>query len=80
MQTFSLTLHHRILFHSHACSSKSTVAAEATGRLNPATRIRALQNRVSPDTEGVFNDSFWQGLDLVGGWVGGWVGAGDLGS
>eukprot|EP00197_Chlamydomonas_leiostraca_P014632 CAMPEP_0202866272 /NCGR_PEP_ID=MMETSP1391-20130828/7292_1 /ASSEMBLY_ACC=CAM_ASM_000867 /TAXON_ID=1034604 /ORGANISM="Chlamydomonas leiostraca, Strain SAG 11-49" /LENGTH=1026 /DNA_ID=CAMNT_0049546205 /DNA_START=133 /DNA_END=3213 /DNA_ORIENTATION=+ len=45
--------------------SKSTVAAEATQRLNPGIRINALQNRVSPETEGVFNDKFWEGLSLV---------------
>lgn len=45
--------------------SKSTVAAEATQRINPAIALNALQNRVSPETEGVFNDAFWQGLDLV---------------
>lgn len=28
-------------------------------------RINPLQNRVSPETEGVFNDAFWEGLDLV---------------
>jgi ubiquitin-activating enzyme E1 len=41
------------------------VASEATQRINPAIRINALQNRVSPETENVFNDAFWEGLDLV---------------
>lgn len=34
-------------------------------KLNPRLHINPLQNRVSPETEGVFNDAFWEGLDLV---------------
>lgn len=33
-------------------SSKSTCAAEAAARINPAIRVKALQNRVSPETGG----------------------------
>lgn len=47
------------------CSSKSSVASEAAVKLNPRLHINPLQNRVSPETEGVFNDAFWEGLDLV---------------
>lgn len=45
--------------------AKSTVAAAAALRINPALRVTALQNRVSPETEAVFDDAFWSGLDLV---------------
>lgn len=38
---------------------KSSVAAAAATKLNPAFKVRALQNRVSPETELVFNDGFW---------------------
>ena len=41
-------------------SFKSTVAAAAGQVINPAMNVRALQNRVSPETEDVFNDSFWE--------------------
>jgi len=44
---------------AHACSAKSSVAAAAACALNPALNVRALQNRVSPDTETVFDDAFW---------------------
>jgi len=44
---------------------KSTCASAAATVINPALKVRALQNRVSPETEDVFNDSFWEGLDLV---------------
>ena len=27
--------------------------------------MRALQNRVSPDTEDVFDDAFWSNLDII---------------
>ncbi|KAG2486273.1 hypothetical protein HYH03_015097 [Edaphochlamys debaryana] len=46
-------------------SSKSSVAAAAALRLNPGLAVTALQNRVSPETETVFDDAFWEGLDLV---------------
>ncbi|PSC67218.1 Ubiquitin-activating enzyme E1 2 [Micractinium conductrix] len=46
-------------------SSKSSTSTEAAAKINPALRMNALQNRVSPETEGVFNDSFWEGLDVV---------------
>ena len=41
-------------------SAKSSVASDATRKLNPQIKINSLQNRVSPETEQVFNDSFWQ--------------------
>ena len=44
------------------CSFKSTVAAAAAQVINPAMNVRALQNRVSPETEDVFNDGFWEVL------------------
>jgi len=45
--------------------AKSTVAASAATAINPHLKIEALQNRVSPDTENVFDDSFWDNLDVV---------------
>eukprot|EP00850_Spirogloea_muscicola_P006789 SM000033S12310 [mRNA] locus=s33:1758:6785:+ [translate_table: standard] len=45
--------------------AKSTVAAAAARSINPDLKVVALQNRVSPDTEMVFNDLFWEGLDVV---------------
>ena len=44
---------------------KSSVAGDAANRINPDFRIEALQNRVSPDTEEVFNDEFWANKDLI---------------
>ncbi|CAN6469750.1 unnamed protein product [Victoria cruziana] len=45
--------------------AKSTVAAAAAVVINPSLRIDALQNRASPETENVFDDPFWEGLDVV---------------
>lgn len=45
--------------------SKSTVAGEAAMKINPRLQLEALQNRVSPETEEVFNDAFWSGKDLI---------------
>ncbi|WIA10070.1 hypothetical protein OEZ85_010280 [Tetradesmus obliquus] len=59
-------LSRQFLFRNwHIGSSKSTVAADAALKLNPRLAINPLQNRVSPETEDVFNDGFWEGLDLV---------------
>ena len=44
---------------------KSTVASTAATAINPTFRASALQNRVSPTTENVFDDAFWEGLDIV---------------
>lgn len=44
---------------------KSSVAAAAAQAINPKLQIRSLQNRVSPESEGVFDDAFWGSLDLV---------------
>eukprot|EP00271_Cylindrocystis_brebissonii_P015800 TRINITY_DN38822_c0_g1_i1.p1 TRINITY_DN38822_c0_g1~~TRINITY_DN38822_c0_g1_i1.p1 ORF type:complete len:1057 (+),score=227.94 TRINITY_DN38822_c0_g1_i1:231-3401(+) len=45
--------------------AKSGVAARAAKAINPAIKIRDLQNRVGPETEEVFNDSFWGELTVV---------------
>ena len=44
---------------------KSTVAAAAACAINTSLNVKALQNRVSPETEEVFDDSFWESLDFV---------------
>ncbi|KAF6164867.1 hypothetical protein GIB67_017070 [Kingdonia uniflora] len=45
--------------------AKSTVAASAVSLINPRLHVEALQNRASPETESVFNDSFWENLNVV---------------
>ncbi|KAM3392447.1 hypothetical protein ACQJBY_013535 [Aegilops geniculata] len=45
--------------------AKSTVAATAASAINPSLHVDALQNRACPDTENVFHDTFWEGLDVV---------------
>ena len=45
--------------------SKSEVAGQAAQGMNPQLNIASLQNRVCPETEDVFNDSFWEDLDVV---------------
>ena len=46
-------------------SSKSAAAAKAAQKINSALRVRQLQNRVSPDSEDVFDDAFWSELGMV---------------
>ncbi|KAK9127356.1 hypothetical protein Syun_016153 [Stephania yunnanensis] len=45
--------------------AKSTVAASAAMSINPHFNVEALQNRANPETENVFNDVFWENLDVV---------------
>ncbi|XP_024981571.1 ubiquitin-activating enzyme E1 1-like isoform X1 [Cynara cardunculus var. scolymus] len=45
--------------------AKSTVAASAAALINPRLQIEALQNRVGPETENVFDDIFWENLNVV---------------
>ncbi|KAK2982725.1 hypothetical protein RJ640_025141, partial [Escallonia rubra] len=45
--------------------AKSTVAASAAASINPRLQIEALQNRVGPETENVFDDTFWEKLSVV---------------
>ncbi|KAL6984692.1 E1 ubiquitin-activating protein [Sarracenia purpurea var. burkii] len=45
--------------------AKSTIAASAAAAINPNLRIEALQNRVNPETENVFDDAFWENLGVV---------------
>ncbi|XP_077217611.1 ubiquitin-activating enzyme E1 1-like [Tasmannia lanceolata] len=45
--------------------AKSTVAASVAGSINPRFHIEALQNRAGAETENVFDDAFWENLDVV---------------
>lgn len=47
--------------------NKSEVAAKAAIEMNPDLegRITSLIDKVGPETEHIFNDEFWSGLDLV---------------
>lgn len=45
--------------------AKSTVAASAAASINPCLNVEALQNRVGPETENVFDDTFWENLSVV---------------
>ncbi|KAH9662051.1 ubiquitin-activating enzyme E1 1 [Citrus sinensis] len=45
--------------------AKSTVAASAATSINPRLNIEALQNRVGPETENVFDDTFWENITCV---------------
>ncbi|PKA67105.1 Ubiquitin-activating enzyme E1 1 [Apostasia shenzhenica] len=55
-------------FVFHDCNigeAKSTVAVTAANSINPALHVEALQNHVSPETDDVYNDAFWDSLDVV---------------
>ncbi|GFR86122.1 ubiquitin-like modifier-activating enzyme 1 [Elysia marginata] len=44
---------------------KSTTAAAAARSMNPSIKIDAREDRVGPDTENIFTDKFFEGLDGV---------------
>ncbi|XP_029466459.1 ubiquitin-like modifier-activating enzyme 1 [Rhinatrema bivittatum] len=44
---------------------KSETAAEAVKQMNPNIRITGHQNRVGPETEKIYDDEFFEGLDGV---------------
>ena len=46
---------------------KSDAAAKAVQAMNPDLKgkITTLKDRVSPETESIFNEDFWEGLDAV---------------
>ncbi|KAJ4840511.1 E1 ubiquitin-activating protein [Turnera subulata] len=59
-------LSRQFLFHDwNIGQAKSTVAASAASLINPNLKIEALQNRVGPETENVFDDTFWENLTAV---------------
>uniref|UniRef100_UPI00358F0808 ubiquitin-like modifier-activating enzyme 1 isoform X2 n=1 Tax=Myxine glutinosa TaxID=7769 RepID=UPI00358F0808 len=59
-------LNRQFLFRSWDVQKmKSEIAAVAVLRMNPRMHITPHQNRVGPDTERIYNDSFFQGLDCV---------------
>jgi len=45
--------------------AKSTAAARAAQRMNPAFRVTALEQLVAPATESTFDDAFWGKLAFV---------------
>ncbi|MFQ6671176.1 hypothetical protein Gotur_035793 [Gossypium turneri] len=45
--------------------AKSTVAASAAASINSRLNIEALQNRVGPETENVFDDTVWENLTMI---------------
>jgi len=44
---------------------KATTAADAVTRMNPAFNVKCYSTRVGPDTEDLFDDDFFEGLDGV---------------
>jgi molybdopterin/thiamine biosynthesis adenylyltransferase len=59
-------LNRQLLYREkHIGLSKSLVSSEMIKEINPSMKIIALTNKVSPDTENLFNSEFWSNVDVV---------------
>jgi len=59
-------LNRQFLFRAHHVGSqKSVTAAAAAVGMNEEMKVEALEVPVGRNTENVFNDPFWSGLDIV---------------
>jgi ubiquitin-activating enzyme E1 len=59
-------LSRQFLFRSGDIGSlKSEVAGRAAKAMNPDLNLRAMQDKVAPETEEVFDDAFWESLTGV---------------
>lgn len=59
-------LNRQFLFRSEDVGSmKSVSAAKAVKKMNPSININAQSVRVAPQTESLYDDDFWEGLDGV---------------
>ena len=44
---------------------KSTAAGRAVTRMNPSINVTAFEQKVCPETEGHFNDDFYEAIDVI---------------
>lgn len=44
---------------------KSATASRAVKAINPAMHIRPYENKVAPETEEIFNDDFYDSIDMI---------------
>ena len=59
-------LNRQLLFREqHLGNSKSITAAKVIKTINPEINCKGLTNKVSEETEDVFNGSFWDGVDVT---------------
>ncbi|MGH0146291.1 UNVERIFIED_CONTAM: hypothetical protein FKN15_007464, partial [Acipenser sinensis] len=62
---FGSKLQEKLSKQRYFLKMKSDTAAAAVKQMNPDIRITSHQNRVGPDTERVYDDDFFEGLDGV---------------
>lgn len=59
-------LSRQFLFRQHHVGKmKSDVATIAATEMNPHLNVKSMQDRLAPETEDVFDDKFWERLDIV---------------
>ncbi|EPY35509.1 ubiquitin-activating enzyme E1 [Angomonas deanei] len=67
MDTIEISnLSRQFLFRNdHIGKSKSLVAGNAATSINPAMRVTAFDQKMAPETEGTFNETFWNSHSVV---------------
>lgn len=59
-------LNRQLLFREiHIGQSKSLIAAEQIKKMNPYLQVVGITNKLSIDTEHVFNSTFWNNADII---------------
>lgn len=59
-------LNRQFLFRqNHVTKSKSVTASHIAKEMNPTLNVTAYTEYVAPETEEIFNDTFWEKLDFI---------------
>eukprot|EP01059_Diplonema_ambulator_P004685 TRINITY_DN1439_c0_g1_i1.p1 TRINITY_DN1439_c0_g1~~TRINITY_DN1439_c0_g1_i1.p1 ORF type:complete len:1077 (+),score=471.75 TRINITY_DN1439_c0_g1_i1:48-3278(+) len=59
-------LSRQFLFRNHNIGQpKSDAASKVACTMNPALKVKSMTERVQPSSENIFDDDFWDGLDIV---------------
>ena len=59
-------LNRQFLFRTnHIGKSKSVTASHVAKEMNTAFNVKSMTERVSPDTEHIFTDKYWDGLNFI---------------
>jgi ubiquitin-activating enzyme E1 len=59
-------LNRQLLFREkHVGMAKAVVAAETVKQINPKMRVKAAEYKLCPESEAIFDSTFWNDVDVV---------------